>query len=287
MKELVDRWITAFAATHPDIALQLTAKGALTAAPALAQGSAEIATLGREFTPPELAAFRAGHAYDPLGFRVALGSYDISGKTVALAFFVNRDNPISQLSFTQLDAVYCGALRRGEREEVTTWGQLGLQGEWAARRIVPIGVNFPDGISNFIRLRVCQDGTFRSDVKTEHTGGPINVLQRIVIDVAADPGAIGYSGFANAAPGVKQIKISEDGVAYRAGTRQEVADASYPLTRFIYFFIDRKPGEAIPRAVLEFLRYVMSPEGQALVATDGVYMPLPGSIAAEERNKLK
>ena len=151
----------------------------------------------RVHTHVELAAFRSTRTYDPTGVPVALGSYDVSGRTVALAFFVNQSNPIAHLSFQQLDAIYCTSLRRGSPRPITTWGQLGLTGDWAAHPIHPIGVNFPDGISNFIRLRVCNDGELRTDIHTEHTGGPINVLDRIVTDVATDPAAIGYAGFAN------------------------------------------------------------------------------------------
>jgi phosphate transport system substrate-binding protein len=187
MRELMDRWIVAFTVLHPNVHIELTAKGALTAAPALADGSAALAPLGREFTPTELAAFRSNRTYDPTGIPVALGSYDISGRTVALAFYVNQSNPIARLSFQQLDAIYCSTLLRGSEKPITTWGQLGLTGDWANKPIHTIGVNFPDGISNFIRLRVCSGGDLRQDIRSEHTGGSINVLDRIVADITADP----------------------------------------------------------------------------------------------------
>jgi len=287
MKELLDRWIAAFTALHPKVHIELAAKGALTAAPALADGSADLATLGREFTPTELASFRSNRTYDPTGIRVALGSYDISGRTVALAFFVNQSNPIARLSFQQLDAIYCSTLLRGAMQPITTWGQLGLTGDWASRPIHPVGVNFPDGISNFIRLRVCHGGEFRPDVRSEHTGGPINVLERIVTDITADTAAIGYAGFANLKPGSKLIAISEDGGPYLVGTRSEVGTAKYPLSRYIYIFIDHAPGKPIPPLEGAFLRYVTSPAGQALVGSDNIYMPLPLSIAANQQEELR
>jgi phosphate transport system substrate-binding protein len=287
MKDLMDRWSAEFTRRHPDVHIELAAKGALTAAPALSSGTADLVSLGRELTPPELAAFRATHDHEPTGLRVALGSYDTSGKTVALAFFVNAANPIAKLSFQQLDAIYCTSLRRGATQPVTRWGQTGLGGEWAAREIHPIGVNFPDGISNFIRLRVCAGGELRSDLRTEHTGGPVNVLQRIVQDVAADSAAIGYAGFANLEPGAKIVAISEDGSPYLSGTRAEVAAAQYPLTRFIYLYFDPKPGAPLSPLAGAFLRFVESPQGQALVATDGVYMPLPTAMARAELQHLQ
>ena len=287
MKELMDRWIAAFTGLHPGVNIELTAKGALTAAPALADGSADLAPLGRELTPTELAAFRSNRAYDPTGIRVALGSYDISGRTVALAFFVNQSNPIAQLSFQQLDAIYCTTLLRGSAQSIITWGQLGLTGDWEGKPIHPIGVNFPDGISDFIRLRICKGGELRPDIRSEHTGGPVNVLDRIVTDVAADPASIGYAGFANVKPGSKIVAVSEDGGPYLSGTRDEVATAQYPLTRFIYIFVNRKPGEAMPPLERAFLGYVESSEGQALVGTDGIYTPLPPAMAATELKKIR
>ncbi len=126
MKELMDRWIAGFTAIHPEVRIELAAKG--TAAPALSDGSADLATLGREFTPSEIAGFHAKRPYDPTGIRVAIGSYNISGKTVALAFFVNRSNPITKLNFQQLDAIYCNSLLRKAPHPITKWGELGLTG---------------------------------------------------------------------------------------------------------------------------------------------------------------
>ena len=287
MKELMDRWIAAFTALHPGVHIELAAKGALTAAPALADGSADLAPLGREFTPTELAAFRSSRSYDPSGIPVALGSYDISGRTVALAFFVNQSNPIARLSFQQLDAIYCSTLLRGSAQPIATWGQLGLTGDWTGRPIHLVGVNFPDGISNFIRLRICQGGELRPDIRSEHTGGPVNVLERIVTDVAGDPAAIGYAGFANLKPGAKIVAISEDGGPYLTGTRAEVAVARYPLTRYIYIFIDHARGHPIPPLERAFLGYVTSPAGQALVGLDNIYMPLPLAIVQNQQNELR
>ena len=287
MKDLMQRWIAGFVAQHPGAHIELTANGALTAAPALAGGAADLAPLGREFTPAELSAFRATHPYDPTAVPVALGSYDISGKTVALAFFVNQKNPIDHLTFQQLDAVYCTTLRRGAAKPVSTWGELGVRGELSHQEIHPIGVNFPDGISNFIRLRVCHDGSFRPGIREEHTGGAVNVLDRIVSDVAADQASIGYAGFANLKPGSKLVPISQDNGPFLSGTREEVSSARYPLTRRIYIFVDRAPGQPLPPMTRTFLTYVTSREGQALVATDSVYMPLPLAEATAVQSSLR
>lgn len=287
MKELMGRWVAAFAAAHPDVHIEVSANSALTAAPALANGSADLVPLGRELTPTELDIFRKMHGYDPVGVRVALGSYDQSGRTVALAFFVPQSNPVAQLSFQQLQRVYCLPSGVGQSERPVTWGQLGVTGKLAAMEVHPIGVNFPDGISNFIRLRLCPDRELRPNIRTEHTGGPVNVLQQIVNDVAADPAAIGYAGFANQQPGIRIVPIAAGGRQYLSGTREEVARAEYPLTRFIYIYLDRKPHQPLSALQLAFLRFVLGPEGQALVAMDGIYMPLPAAMAEHEFEALQ
>ena len=283
----MQRWIAAYTALHPAVTIDLVAKGALTAAPALASGEADIAVLGRELTPSELNSVRNARHLEPTSVPVALGSYDLSGKTVALAFYVNSANPIQRLTFQQLDAIFCSSLLLHGAAPIARWGQLDLHGEWTDRPIHPIGVNFPDGISNFIRLRVCHAGEFRHDIHEEHTGGPINVLDRIVTDVAADPDAIGYAGFANVQPGARLVAISEDGGPFLTGTREEVAAARYPLTRYVYLMIAPAAGQSNLPLERDFLRFVLSPQGQALVGTDHVYMPLPPAAAAAQQESLR
>ena len=124
MKDLLGRWIAAFTALHPNTHIDLTANGALTAAPALADDAADLVPLGRELTPSELAAFRAKHRYDPTAIPVALGSYDTSGKTVALAIYVNASNPITHLTFQQLDAIYCTTLKRKPHKQSPSGANL-------------------------------------------------------------------------------------------------------------------------------------------------------------------
>ena len=278
MKELLQRWTEAFEAAHPHVTFEVTANGALTAAPALAGDAADLVPLGRELTPAELTLFHKSHGYEPTQIPVALGSYDRSGRTVALAFFVQESNPIARLSLAQLERVYCVAKNGKAPERSITWGDLGVRGGWSALPVHAIGVNFPDGISNFIRLQLCPDRELLPGIRTEHTGGTVNVLERIVDDVSRDPAAIGYAGFANQRPGARLVPVSRDGTHYFSGTRAEVAAGEYPLTRFIYMDSDRKPGQPLSDLQKAFLAFVLSRAGQALVPADGIYMPLPEKI---------
>src|SRR5229473_3285365 len=167
MENLMKLWIEDFTKLYPRMTIKMEAKGSLTAEPALTEGRADIAPLSRELLPSELEHFRKKFGYDPLIVRVALGSYRTPSMTVALTFFVHVSNPISKLNFAQLDAVYCSTRKRGYKEDIARWGQLGLTGEWANREIHPIGIMPPDGISHYIQLMICKDGDLKSSVRFE------------------------------------------------------------------------------------------------------------------------
>ena len=222
-----------------------------------------------------------------LEIAVALGSYRTPTRTVALTFYVNDANPLQRLTLTQLDAIWCTTLHRGEPAPITTWGQLGLTGEWKDRPIHLVGVQPPDGVPNFISRRVCKDGTLRDGIYGEKNGEPRSVLTRIVEDVAKDPVAIGYAGFHNRQPDTHPVLIADStGGPYMSGSFDEVRSARFPLTRFVYIYVDRDPAHPLLPAVREFLRYVLSLDGQRMVEEEGIFMPLPSSIASRERAKL-
>ena len=287
MDSLMKLWIAGFHAQQPGVTIDLQSKASLSVPAALTAGAAQLAPLSRELNPAEVEAFRATHGYPPTEIAVALGSYRTPTRTVALTFYVNDANPLQRLTLTQLDAIWCTTLRRGEPAPITTWGQLGLTGEWKDRPIHLVGVQPPDGVPNFISRRVCNNGTLRDGIYGERNGEPRSVLTRIVEDVAEDPAAIGYAGFHNRQPNTHPLLIADTTRGpFMSGTFDEVRSARFPLTRFIYIYVDRNPAHPLSPAVREFLRYVLSLDGQRMVEEEGIFMPLPSSIASRERAKL-
>ena len=288
MDDLMKLWAASFRQHEPAIALDLQSQASMSVPAALTGGVAQLAPLSRELNPSEVEAFRAKHGYAPTEIAVALGSYRTPTRTVALTFYANDANPISQLDLQQLDAMWCTTLHRGAKQPITEWGQLGLAGDWAHRPIHLVGVLPPDGVPNFIARRVCSGGLLRDGILGEKNGSPTSVLARIVEDVAKDPNAIGYAGFHNRQPGTHPLLIADtaDG-PYYAGSFDEVRTAVYPLTRFVYIYVDRPPNAPLAPAVREFLRYVLSLDGQRAVEQEGIFMPLPAHIAAEQRAKLE
>lgn len=290
MEAVMKMWIEDFTKLYPEVKINMEAKGSLTAEPALTEGRAQLAPLSRELMPNELARFKKKFGYEPLVVKVALGSYRTPTKTVALTFYVHESNPIKKLTFAQLDAIYCTTRKRGYKEDLTTWGQIGAGGEWATRPIHLVGVMQPDGISNYIRLMICNDGEFKSGIREEkidHSPGAVSVLTRIVTDVSNDPLAIGYAGFHNRQPGTKQVSLAETARGpFLTGSFEEVTSARFPLTRYIYILVNRPPGKPLERNVKEFLKYVLSRDGQKAVENEGIFLPLPARVSRQELVKL-
>lgn len=284
MADLMNIWIGEFTRLHPQIAFHLEAKGSLTGAAPLAEDRTDLATFSREMFPHEVELFKAKHGYAPLAFRVALGAYRAPDRTGISVFFVNKANPITRLSLAQLAAIYSAS---PGRTPITTWGQLGLTGEWADREIEPVGIAMPDGTANFIRHFVCGDTEFTGRLKAERAGLPVKASVRILADIAKNPGAIGYVTLLYENPGTKPVAVAatEDGPAY-AGTFDEVATARYPLTRFVYLYANRAPGKPLPPKIEAFLRYVLSLEGQRGVEREGLFLPLPPRLLEPELLKL-
>jgi phosphate transport system substrate-binding protein len=288
MEELTKLWIAGFSKVQPGATFTMDAKASGTAVPALTDGKADIGPCAREVLPPELGPFQKKFGYEPFAVRVASGSYRTPGKTHAIAFLVNKDNPIEKVTFSQLDAVFSTTRRHGGKEDIRTWGQLGLKGEWADKPIALWGLIRPNGIANFIQARVMANGEYKSGINERTTVGSLAALDAIAQGVAADRYAIGYAGYGNLIPGVKAVALAEnDGGPYYKGTFDEVVTHTYPLSRHIYVYINRGPNQPIDPKIREFLDYILSKDGQDAVVKEGIFLPLSASAVKQERARLQ
>ena len=285
MQTLMEFWEAGFHRFHPDAIFQTRYLGTANAIAGLYLETSDIALMGREIIPMEDIAYRRVFPEGPLGLAVASASFNVPLETFAFAIFVNRRNPIEKLSLRQLSAIFgCTAA------PVRTWGDLGLTGEWAARPIHLHGYEIDSGLGYFFQQRVLGGSRKWNCGLHEYANayGPnrkllANAGDLIVKAVEEDESAVGFCGFGHATPGVKALPLSEDGVHSVALTRENVANRSYPLTRTIYMFINRRPATPL---VGEFLRYVLSAEGQNDVAGQQIYLPLPAAVVRGELAKL-
>ena len=287
IESLVIKWEAGFRKTHPDVQFDNELHGTASAIGSLYTGTGDIAIMGREIWPVEVEAFKDVHHYPPLGIDVVTGSLDIRNKDFALVVFVNRANPLSHLSLPQMAKLF-GA----EQQPPTTWGDLGLIGDWAARPIHLYGFEIHRGFGYYLEQRVMNGSTIWNpalvelgDVK-KADGSLLDAGQRIVDAIGADPDAIGYSSLLYKNPEVRPIPIGPAGGPFLLPTHETIADHTYALTRSITAYIDRAPGKPADPRVEAFLRYVLRPEGQQAVIEDGGYTALPPPVAKAEATKL-
>jgi phosphate transport system substrate-binding protein len=297
MRPLVESWARAFGVMHPQITVRVASDVSLSADgfTALLQGQVDAATFVREAFPAELTDFTRKFGYPPLLINVAGGSYATKSGTHALAIFVNSTNPLTHLTLAQLDAILSTSRLRGAPKTITTWGQLGLTGEWSERQVHVYGMvhlrgtGNPPGVVNFIQQRVLLGGEFRSDIHQEIDRPGASALEAIVHAISVDADGIGYSGFGYATPNTKTVALAESsGAPFYGGQAEEVARRLYPLSRQIYLCINRAPGQPLAALIREFIRFALSQEGQQAVALNPMpFLPLTATQAAVSRRQLE
>ncbi len=271
MNNLMTLWAETFRRFYPNVKVQVEGKGSSTAPPALIAGTAQFGPMSRQMRSTELDQFGQRYGYKPTEIRT---SYD------ALAVYVHRDNPIKQLSLAQVEAVFGKSRRRGFKQNVTTWGQLGLTGDWANRPVGLYGRNSASGTYGFFKEHVLKNGDYKDTVKEQP--GSASVVQ----GVGEDRYGIGYSGSGYRTSGVRAVPLAEsDAGPFFEGTYEDVTSGKYPLSRFLYVYVNKAPGKPLDPLPLEFLKLMLSKEGQEVVIKDG-YMPLGAKQVAEELAKI-
>ena len=271
LNNLMTLWAEGFRAIYPNVNVQIEGKGSSTAPPALIEGTAQLGPMSREMKAAEVDAFEKKYGYKPTAIKVAIDS---------VAVFVHKDNPIKGLSLDQIDGIFSSTNKRGGKP-INTWGELGLTGEWANRPISLYGRNSASGTYGFFKEHVMKNGDYRSTVKEQP--GSSSVVQGI----ANDLGAIGYSGIGYKTSGVNALPLAEaTGKAMHEPSLENALSGAYPMARFLYVYVNKKPNEPMDKLVHEFVKFVNSKEGQEVVVKDGYY-PMPAAIATETLMALK
>ena len=286
MDEMTLGWARMMRKAYPRLSVTIEARASGSGGPALTAGTAHLAPVGRELLPAEEKAFVDKYGYAPLAFKVATGSAGSLGKTAASIIMVDKDNPIQCLSLKQLDGIYSATHNRGGGD-LTTWGQLGLTGKWADLPVHRYGLKSPNGIEWYFKIRVMKMGEYRDGIQFTKGRGFTHAFNVAAEDMATHPGGITYALLANVVPSTRVVPLSEEpGGKCVAPTVANVYDHSYPLARFVYIYVNKKPGVVLEPKVREFLKAVLSREGQQQVANDGVYLPLQPRVVNEELAKL-
>jgi len=272
LNNVMTLWAETFNKFYPNVKIQIEGKGSGTAPPALIAGTAQLGPMSRAMKSSEVDEFEKKFGYKPTQVRVAVD---------ALAVFTNKDNPLKCMSFEQIDGVFSKSRRGGAKEDVKTWGQLGLTGDWAARPISLFGRNSASGTYGFFKEHVIKNGDYKDEVKEQP--GSAAVVQGVTVDRYA----MGYSGIGYTTSGVQALPLSEKaGRTCVEATAANAYSGKYPLSRFLYVYINRAPGKSLDPLTREFMKFVLAKQGQEVVIKDG-FFPILDSIAKEELSRIQ
>jgi phosphate transport system substrate-binding protein len=272
LNNLMTLWAETFNKFYPNVKIQIEGKGSSTAPPALIAGTAQLGPMSRDMKGSEVDQFERKFGYKPVQVRVAVD---------ALAVFVNKDNPVKCLSFEQVDGAFSKSRRQGGKDDLKTWGQLGLTGDWTNRPVSLFGRNSASGTYGFFKEHVLKNGDYKDSVKEQP--GSAAVVQGITVDRYA----MGYSGIGYTTAGVRAVPLSEKtGGSCAEATAENAYAGKYPLARFLYVYTNRAPGKPMDPLTREFVKLVVSRQGQEVVVKDG-FFPLPASIVKDELAKIQ
>jgi phosphate transport system substrate-binding protein len=293
MGKLVRRWAREFHGYQPHVTIVNDMYGTASAVGALYTGAGDLAILGEEISPAAENAFRRERHYRPTIFEVATGSVDVNYFDYAQMVFVNRANPLDRLTLRQLARIL-GDPPPGEGSgPVRTWGQLGLQAEWADRKIQPYSWTFGEDFALFLQARVLGDSVpwnpqVRQFVTYDRPDGAIvDRGQQILAALARDPDGIAVSNIRFANPSVKIVKLAATSSGpYLLPTVQMLISQQYPLTRIIPAIADVAPGQPVKPAIREFLRFILSRQGQRALIEESGYLPLGEKYRREQLHEL-
>lgn len=264
-------WSEAFRKFYPGVKIEVEGKGSATAPTALIEGTAQFGPMSRPMKNEEISAFKTKFGYEPTAIKTSLD---------VLAVYVHRDNPIKSLSLQDVDAIFSKTRKSGAKKDITTWGDLGLTGEWANKPIQLYGRNSASGTYGYFKEHGLAKGDFKDTVKEQP--GSAAVVQ----GVATDKFGIGYSGIGYKTDAVKAVPLSlkPDSEVIPA-TEENALAGKYPLGRYLLVYINKAPKQDLDPARREFLLYVLSAAGQEAVVKNG-YIALPLKVIQEERAKV-
>ncbi len=259
---LINRWSTAFKDIYPDVSISAEGAGSGTALAGLLSGKTQFAPMSRPMTDDESKAFHKTFGYDPLRITVGVD---------AIAIFVEKNNPLPAISLKELDAIYSSSPRQGA-SPARHWSDLGVAGPLASQRITPFCLAKDSGAMDIIRTIVFQGGDFAVDLQV------VSTTSSAVQGVGADPAAIAFASTFLTTKRTRQVPFIDDSGATLAPSYDNIITGKYPLSRWLYIYLNKRPGKPVDSIAREFLRFALSEEGQRLVALDGNLPLSPPSI---------
>jgi phosphate transport system substrate-binding protein len=277
MEPMINAWANAFARAHPRVRFDIDARGSGTAAEALIGGTSQLAPMSREMTAGEKSNFEGKYGYLPTQIKVALD---------AVAVYVDRNNPVDQLTLEQLDGIFSQSQECGGRK-LTFWNELG-RGFASNTRIEVVGRDLLSGTYEFFREHALCDGSFRGDYQGKSDSN------HVIYEIATNRNAIGYAGIGYRTRSVKIVSLARTSAGPYVKVQTSpgeidvnvISSGRYPLARFVNIYVNKAPGTKLPPLIDQFLRFVLSKEGQDLVER-AYFVRIGDATANAELSKLR
>ena len=271
LANLMTLWAEDFKKIYPNVNVQIQAAGSSTAPPALTESTSNLGPMSRKMKSKEIASFEKKYGYKPTAIPVAVD---------ALAVYVNKDNPIKGMTIKDVDAIFSSTRKCGGSKNIGKWGDLGLSGAWKNRDIQIYGRNSVSGTYGYFKKKALCKGDYKNNVNEQP--GSASVVQSITTSI----NGIGYSGIGYKTSGVKAVPISKKGGEYVEATSANAVKGTYPLSRFLYVYVNKAPNKPLAPLEREFIKMVMSKRGQEVVLKDG-YIPLPAKVISKYLAKIQ
>ncbi len=263
LANLMTLWAESFKRAYPNVNIQIQAAGSSTAPPALTEATSNFGPMSRKMKSKEIAAFEDRYGYKPTAIPVAID---------ALAVYVNKDNPIKGMAIPNIDAIFSSTRKCGGDKNITKWGALGLTGAWKNRDIQIYGRNSVSGTYGYFKKKALCKGDYKNNVNEQP--GSASVVQ----SVSSSINGIGYSGIGYKTSGVRAVPLTKKvGGKFIEATPENAVSGKYPLSRFLYVYVNKHPNRDLAPLEKEFLKMVLSRQGQEVVIKDG-YIPLPEKV---------
>lgn len=271
LANLMTLWTEEFKRMYPNVNIQVQAAGSSTAPPALTEGTSNFGPMSRKMKDKEIEAFEKKFGYQPTAIPVAID---------ALAVYVHKDNPIKGMTIADVDAVFSSNRKCGRADGVSNWGDLGMNGSWKNRDIQLYGRNSVSGTYGYFKKKALCKGDFKSNVNEQP--GSASVVQ----SVSASINGIGYSGIGYKTSSVRSVPLTKKaGGKFVDATPDNAVSGTYPLSRFLYVYVNKAPNRDLSPMMQEFVRLVLAKQGQEVVVKDG-YIPLPAKVVEKTLAKL-
>jgi len=271
LANLMTLWTEHFSKVYPNVNIQVQAAGSSTAPPALTEGTSNLGPMSRKMKDKEIQSFEKKYGYKPTAIPVAID---------ALAVYVHKDNPIKGLTIPQVDAIFSVTNKCGYKGKINNWGDVSMAGSWKSRSLQIYGRNSVSGTYGYFKKKALCKGDYKPSVNEQP--GSASVVQ----SVSSSINGIGYSGIGYKTSGVRAVPLAKKpGKPFVEATPENAAKKKYPLSRYLYVYVNKAPNKPLPPLEREFVKMMLSKQGQQVVVKDG-YIPLSAKMVEKQLAKL-